>query len=207
MKKWSLFGSKTVKPTDRNIVYAAKLAHPLTILSSAESEVALTMFKNISKYTDRGSENKLSRAGEFLTLLRDQLRHVVGSTALVGELYCQLIRQSTGNPNANSLERVWEVFAVLILSGVLPDASLMNVIIGHADHTRYLSTSTGAFALLVHSALYCHVKSLKETGALDTGLRFPHISEVNYELDVIPLHFCFIPEKVATSKFRFFNLN
>ena len=195
-KKWGFFGRTAIKTSERKMGYATKLAMPLTVLSKPLYTNALTMFQSIVQYMDKGSENIAARGVQLLTLIRnyDQLRY--SNNGLIEELYCQLIQQTTENPLPVSVERGWEVIALFVLLGLLPQADLLNVIIGHADLFRFATNATGAFALIVHSVLCCHVKALTETGAIDSSIQFIPLSDISYEEDILSLHSMFISQKV-----------
>jgi hypothetical protein len=200
-KRWSLMGRKTIKNSDRHIVYTTKISTPLTIMATEVTKQALSLFQSIFKYMDRGSEDDIGRGREFLALVRDQdqLRYARRTeNDMMSELYCQLIQQTTDNPHPSSLERGWELLCLLILSGLLPSTSLMNILIGHANLVRFESSATGAFALLLHSALCCHVAAMRDTGSHDASVmtHFPPLSDVSYEDHVVPLRNGYMAEKV-----------
>ena len=197
--KWGVFGRKTVKACERNLGFHAKLSHALTVLDKDLTKNALNLFHSIQKYMDKFAEGEPDekRGQNLLALVRSQDELRYSKNGMMEELFCQLVQQTTNNPHPCSLERGWELLAVLVLCGLVPQTDLMIVIIGHANACRYTPSATGAFALIVHTALVCHVKALKETGSLDSTVKFPPICDLDYEKHIVPLRSGFIAEKVC----------
>lgn len=194
-KKWGIFGRRAVKISEIKMGFALKLSKPLTVISKHLYKDALSMFQSIYQYMEKPFGSEAARGAALLTLIRtyDQLRY--SKNGLVEELFCQLIQQTTDNPQPSSVERGWEVMAVFVLSGLLPQVELMNVCIGHAESFRFTSSATGAFAVIVHSALCGHVQALKDPGVTFSA-RFPPLSDLSYEKDIIPLRTEYIAEKM-----------
>ena len=202
-KKWGVFRRKTVKNSERKMGYTTKLSQPLTVISKELHKSALLMFQNIYKYMDKNDREK-DRGEHFFALISNYESLRPCQNGLLEELYCQLIQQTTDNPNAMSLERGWEVLAVLTLSGLYPQDELVHVLIGHADTYRFCPSATGAFAIATHSAVCLHVKALRNDNQAKAYIQLPILSDVNYEKDVVPLRSMHITHKVHWTNLRIF---
>jgi hypothetical protein len=162
-KKWGVFGIKHIKPTEVVISFTKKYSTSLTHLSDADEKIALKIYAMINNYLEAEvgtatatatTEQQDRRLRELMVVFNKQLTH----TPIQDEVFCQLIKQTTDNPNSLSLERGWELILSLCLC-VLPSEALMRVLVGHANTLRSLSSPLGGLALAVHSLCCHHLKS------------------------------------------------
>jgi hypothetical protein len=192
-KKWGVFGVKHIKPTEVIISYSKKYNTSLTLLSESDEKIALKIYTKICSYIE----------GEAVTVEQQdrRLREVMvvfnqhsSSSAIRDEIFCQLIKQTTDNPNNMSLERGWELILSLCLC-VQPSDALMRVLVGHANPLRLLPSALGGLTLAVHSLLCHHLKS--HTLHERDPIVFSNFSEISYSEHIETAKSFFIPSTVS----------
>lgn len=158
-KKWGVFGIKHIKPSEVVISFSKKYSTSLTHLSDADEKIALKIYTMVNNYLEAESataEQQDRRLRELMVVFNKQLTNI----SIQDEVFCQLIKQTTDNPNNLSLERGWELILSLCLC-VLPSEALMRVLVSHANTLRSLSSPLGGLTLAVHSLCCHHLKSHK----------------------------------------------
>jgi len=94
---------------------------PLTKMKdSVISELAVTMFKNVMGYMG----DKPYASPDMLA--QELIRNCLNQPALVDEVYCQVMKQLSDNPNPESVRRGWSLM-MLLLDSVPPNESVDNV--------------------------------------------------------------------------------
>lgn len=189
-KKWGLFGRKYIKPSQIVISYTKKYTTSLTILSPANEKRALMIYGHISSYME--SEMSISDR-KFADLTMEIYR--CSEAGMIDEVYCILIKQTTDNPNPQSLERGWELLCAMSMF-CLPSDVLMRVVAGHSTNMRFMPNATGALAMAVHSILCDHLKHI-QLGT--TQPRLLRVDELSFEEHIAPLKNFWLPEKVSQS--------
>lgn len=188
---WGMFGRKHIKPSEIVISYNRKYTSALTHLNDADEKTALKIYQKIVQYmeTEVGTtEQQDRRLREVMVILNKS-----STNNMLDEVFCQLIKQTTENPNLSSLERGWELIYAVTLC-VTPSNALMRVLVGHADPLRSLSTPLGGLALAVHSTLCHHLKSHKLHEVDPISLL--GFSEVSYAEHIESARYFYIPTTV-----------
>lgn len=193
-KKWGVFGVKHIKPSEVVISFSKKYNSSLTHLSDSDEKIALKIYSKICNYMegDEISTDQLDRRLQEMLVVFN--RHCT-STAIQEEVYCQLIKQTTDNPNILSLERGWELILALCLC-MQPSDALMRVLVAHADIHRAESSCLGGLSLTVHSLLCHHLKSHKLHERDPIPLY--SFSEISYSENIEKARSFFIPTTVSS---------
>jgi hypothetical protein len=113
----------------------------LLLEDPAANRAAVEMFQNVQRYLeDRGNNprarTKLVQAIIGAALQMDELRN---------ELYCQLIKQTTGNPRPESTLRGWELVC-LCLGCFLPTKNFMNYLLAYINDHKTQPDEVGQLA-------------------------------------------------------------
>jgi hypothetical protein len=67
---------------------------------------------------------------------------------LIAEVYCQLVRQTSGNPNPLSERRGWQLLAACAAQ-YLPGEALCECVCCHANRNRFRGDAIGGLAFFV----------------------------------------------------------
>lgn len=191
-KKWGVFGVKHIKPTEVVISFSKKYNTSLTHLSDSDEKIALKIYSKICNYMDDEEvlPDQLDRRLQEIMVVFN--RHCT-NTPIQEEVYCQLIKQTTDNPNIISLERGWELILALCLC-IQPSDALMRVLVSHAEMHRAESSSLGGLSLTVHSVLCHHLRSHKLHE--QDPVAFFGFSEISYSEHIQRARSFFIPSTV-----------
>jgi hypothetical protein len=111
---------------------------------------ALKCFGDIQLYMGDGPKGA-GKQGNWVTLMA--VLNACSKPDLVDELYCQLIKQTTKNPNPAADTRGWEILAGCSFVASPSDGFLLPYVLRHAYKTRLDPTPRGALALRVYQRL------------------------------------------------------
>lgn len=192
-KKWGLFGRKYLTTEELSTHSKAKISTSLTKLADpGAAKLALRLYSHLQHFMGDDAEDRAPDAWQALV---DILIIVEEHAMLIDEVYCQMIRQTSSNPNPSSLSLGWEALYAMCCIAATPSISLCKVLIGHAASTRIQSNAIGAYSIAVHTIMCRAVQEValvRLYSPRDVALK-EHLADISSY---------FIPEKVTDYTIR-----
>lgn len=142
----------------------SKISQPLAVMSSDEtSEAALKTFASLLIYAKLASEGGYEVAGDEndVMLIQNVIGRCLEKEDVCNEMYLQLLKQTTDQPDANSTinQKNWQFFCLLLGVVVPRNKLILNYIQCHL-RICVLETSTEE-ALYAQFALTCLTRTLE----------------------------------------------
>lgn len=177
----------TVKQSAREMVTWSAVVPkmPLTRLDTPSlSKAGKELFK--ATFGCMGDDGK----GSVLPVPRIS-RSIVVSMAgehqlLIDELYCQLVKQTSGNPNYESERRGWQLLACCAAQ-FLPEMGLCECVANHANRRRFRADGIGGLAFFVYQRVM-----LGERDGVGGKMNAIQLGEE----DITEIESCFVAESV-----------
>ena len=143
------------------------IRHSLTHMAPGFDQQGREMFEMVMGYMG-DYEHGMKSAGNFALLERIVLLAESVPT-LRTELYCQIAKQTTENPEYHSLIRGWQLMAACVHRFLPQDPSLTPCLAFHAARARYRPNGVGGLAFYVYDIL---AEGEKRINAVDDHNRY-----------------------------------
>ncbi|GMH75701.1 hypothetical protein TrLO_g553 [Triparma laevis f. longispina] len=184
--KWSKYHS--VQLTPREMVSWASVPTKVALNNMSTpnlSKQAIDLFKMVCACM--GEDGKGGVIAEP-KVKRDMVISVAAEhQELIDEVFCQLVKQTSGNPNFESERRGWQMLTACAAKFV-PNRSLCECVCNHANRRRFRNDKIGGLSFFVFQRIMLYAGGKAEEDSLepiDIG-----------DDDIEDIENCFVPESV-----------
>jgi len=188
-KRWATYRNVAMTPKEMVSWSTIPLKTPLNPMSSvAKEKVAIEIFRAVCAAMGEDGHNGVVRNP---TISPTIVVNMAGDDEeLIDEIYCQLMKQTTSNPNPASDRRGWQILAACA-AAYLPNSELCECVCKHANRKRFQSDAVGGLSFFVFQRVM--LGEGKERGNGEGG-KVATI-ELNKD-DIEDIESCYIPDSV-----------
>ncbi|GMH81694.1 hypothetical protein TrVE_jg3089 [Triparma verrucosa] len=184
--KWSKYHSVQLTPREMVSWAAVPTKVALNNMSTPNlSKQAIDLFKMVCACM--GEDGKGGVVAEP-KVKRDMVISVAAEhQELIDEIFCQLVKQTSGNPNFESERRGWQILTACAAKFV-PNRSLCECVCNHANRRRFRSDKIGGLSFFVFQRIMLYAGGKEEEDELepiDIG-----------DDDIEDIEICFVPDSV-----------
>jgi hypothetical protein len=182
--QWKKYHHVAMTPRELVTWSSAATSSPLTQLDGNLHKAGVDLFKAVVGCMGEDGKGSVYSNPKIS-------RNIVVSLAgehpsLIAEVYCILVKQTSGNPNYESERRGWQLLAACSAQ-YLPEADLSECVVNHANRSRFRSDAIGGLAFFVYQRVMLGEKTGNSltVSSIDLG-----------EDDIKDIENCYICESV-----------